>query len=254
MFLHKTPKLESGAVKKEMLHTMRDLPLKYMESLYVNHPNGIISGCELFERGHRIGVNPGIIKYSGRLYFLEEEDAVEYRSTDSWTVLKIQFAPRYPHPEYEWYEGKLVLDQNINVLPNEIELGRFKLKVGSHLRTEYESFMDMYTEYDTLILIDVPYSLPKASTLHPEILLHFVREVYPLVTDSMVDLSFCSTVLGSSGIVSRELISSYVSVKLNYKRERWSNGDLFNGLDEIIRTLQGRGKREEQETEGIYLL
>lgn len=253
MFIYKVPKLEPGPLKKEILWRMRDLPLEELWIRYSEYTNGIITGCSLFEENMRVGVNPGIVKYSGRLYFLNEKTSVQYEPTDSWVVLKIKFSPQKHHPEYEWYEGQLVLDENLNILPNEIEVGRFKLKVGSRLRTEYQSFEDMVTEYDTVNLTHINWSFPRRSTLHPDIMLHFARSVYAHTSESSKDFSFCNTILANNGLIARESIERYAGLGEGKDYSQLSNEELFKALLGVVKLLTGSVTKEGNMQEGIFV-
>jgi hypothetical protein len=49
---------------------------------------------------------------------------------------------------------------------DELELGRFKLREGAVLRSDYTDFFDLITEYNTINVINVEYAGIKESTMN----------------------------------------------------------------------------------------
>jgi hypothetical protein len=221
---------------------MRDLAVKEQAARYGDYTDGILAGCGLFEQGMRIGVTGGLVKYAGRVYVLPQSDSVPYRPTDTWTVLKIQFGGEKLTRDFRIYEGLLALDENTNILPNEIELGRFKLKQGFRLRTEYVDFRDMETEYDTVNPINVPFAGIGGHTLSPIILTHFAREAYPFAIEP-IDAAFCTCCLANSGIMGRLSIQSYLCRRLNLEDRVFDNREMHSYLADVLSEMKGEARQ-----------
>ena len=254
MFEHKIPTFNPAPLRKEILETMRDLAVKEQSARYGAYSNGILAGCGLFERGMRVGVEEGIIKFAGRVYVLDQPESVPYQSTDAWTVLKVQFSGEKNTRDFQTFIGQIVLDANPNILPNEIELGRFKLKHGSRLRTNYTDFQDMETEYDTVNLVHVPYAGISEPTLSPIILIHFAREAYPFATDPL-DLAFCSACLAGSGVMSRESIRLYLWRRSEIEGPMFDNRELHSHLANALAEMKGETRPGGQgQPDGVLLL
>ena len=237
----KMPTFMPGPVKKEMLLCLRDAAIDEQNIRYHEYSDGIITGCGLIEEDMNIGIINGIVKFGGRLYKLSEKTLLPYEPTDSWTVMKISFNPETEHREYIHFTADLILDNSAEITSNELEVGRFKLKKGSRLRTSYKDFSDMATEYDTVNLIYVRQSARGVSTLNPEITTHFAREAYPFLKDNALDCSFCAACLSEGRSIGRELITRYVCNRLNKEYRDMSNAELHKALSEILDLIRGRG-------------
>lgn len=254
MFEYKIPLFNPAPLRREILENMRDLALQEQKARYADYSDGILAGCDLFESSMNIGVTGGLLKFNDRVYTLNKRASVPYRPTDEWTVLKIQFGGEEKSRDFLRYTGQLALDENTNILPNELELGRFKLKQGSRLRTVYSDFQDMETEYDTVNLINVPYAGLGEPTLSPVILSHFAREAYPHLKESL-DAAFATCCLANNGIMSRESICLYLRKRLYLPYKDFENRELHKYLANILAEMKGLDKRgAQQESEGIILL
>jgi len=242
MFECKIPLFNPAPLRKEILESMRDLAVSEQVARYGEYSDGILAGCGLFEQGMKIGVAGGLVKFAGRVYVLRQRDSVTYRATDSWTVLKIQFGNEKLNRDFRIFEGSLALDANTNILPNEIELGRFKLKQGSRLRTEYVDFQDMETEYDTVNPLNIPYAGIGEHTLCPIILTHFAKEAYPYAIDP-IDIAFCTCCLANSGVMSRESIRMYIWRRLGMAGKMFDNGELHAHLADVLAEMKGISRK-----------
>jgi hypothetical protein len=255
MFEHKIPLFNPAPLRREILESVRDLALLEQSARYGDYSDGVLAGCGLFEHDMNVGVTGGLIKFGGRVYVLPDKAGVPYRPTDTWTVLKIQFGGEEKGRDFLRFVGHMTLDENTNILPNELELGRFKLKRGSRLRTEYADFADMETEYDTVNLIHVPYAGIGEATLSPTVLMHFAREAYPIVTEP-ADVAFCCACLAGNGVMSRESIVRYLSRHSESEIGPQTNHSLHRRLAQILAGLKGSGPDASgrQENKGVLLL
>ena len=239
-FEHKLPTLSPGPLKKEILQCIQNTSVDEQNIRYGDYCDGIISGCGLVEENMKIGLHSGIVKFAGRLYKLREKTLVPYEPTDDWTILKLRFSPQIQHHEYTYYTAELVLDTELDMKPGEMEIGRFKLKRGSRLRTVYKDFWDMDTEYDTVNLIYVQQSARYAPTLSPLITTHFAREAFRHLSDNSLDCAFCTSCLGTGEPLTRELISRYVCNRLGRDYEEMDNRKLHTALAEVLDLIAGR--------------
>ena len=253
---YKVPTFLPGPVKKEILLCLRDNALDEQNIRYHEHTDGIIAGCGLVEENMKIGLVNGIVKFSGRLYKLREKALVPYEHTDAWTVLKLRFAPQAQHREYTHYTAELVLDSSTDIKPNEMEMGRFKLKKGSRLRTQYKDFWDMVTEFDTVNLVHVKQAACQSHTLNPAITTHFAREAFRYLSENPLDCAFCSTCLSDGQPISRELIQRYVSNRLNRDYREMDNVQLHVALGEVLDLISKRvrGDKGKGHKAGITLI
>ena len=253
---YKVPTFLPGPVKKEIMLCLRDIALDEQNIRYHEHTDGIIAGCGLIEEGMKIGLWGGIVKFGGRLYKLREKALVHYEPTDDWTILKLRFNPQIQHREYVHYTAELVLDVKLDMKPNEMEMGRFKLKKGSRLRTVYKDFWDMATEYDTVNLIHVQQASRHSSTLSPSITIHFAREAFRHLNGNSLDSAFCTACLATGEPLSRELIQRYACNRLERAYSEMSNTQLHKALAEVLDLISGRtrGDKGRGHKDGVMLI
>jgi hypothetical protein len=254
MFEYKIPLYNPAPLRREILESTRDIAAREQAARYGSYSDGVLAGCGVFESDMNIGVLGGLVKFGGRVYVLSDRESVPYRPTDAWTVLKIRFGGEERSRDFLRFTGHLVLDENTNILPNELELGRFKLKQGSRLRTVYTDFKDMETEYDTVNLIGVPYSGIGEATLYPEILMYFAREAYPLALDAL-DIAFCTLCLAGNGVMSRESIKAYLIRRLKLSERAFENAELHSHLASVLADMSGATRGESRRArDGVMLL
>jgi hypothetical protein len=254
MFEYTIPLFNPAPLRREILESTRDLAAREQAARYGGYSDGVLAGCGLFESDMNIGVLGGLVKFAGRVYVLPERESVPYRPTDAWTVLKIRFGGEERSRDFLRYTGYLALDENTNVLPNELELGRFKLKQGSRLRTEYTDFRDMETEYDTVNLIGVPFAGVGEPTLSPVIMTHFAKEAYPYAAEA-IDLAFCSSCLAGGGVMSRESVRLYLARRLKLPVRPFDNAELHGRLADVLADMKGETRGEARHAnDGIMLL
>jgi hypothetical protein len=229
------------------LAALWDIAAAERQARYADLSDGVVSGCGLYEENGYLGVESGIVKFGGGLYISPERQSLPYRATETWSVLKIVFQPERQERDFIRGAGELALDDNIEILPNEMELGRFKLKEGFRLRMAHESFQDMGTAYDTLCLIHVPMAATGGPTLSPLVTQAFAREAYPFLLkpaaveragrDPLADIVFCGVCL-TSNTLRREYIQLYVCGRLGWDYRELDNGELYRRLGEILESIK----------------
>ena len=244
-FEYKVPTFPQGPLKREMLLVLRDIAMDSDSTRYHGYSNGIIEGCAVIEEGMRIGVGVGTVKYADRLYRLKENSLLPYEPTEDWSVLKLRFSPQTRHSEYDHFTAELALDADTHIQANEMELGRFKLKSGSRLRTEYTDFRDMSTEFDTVNLVHTLYAARDTATLNPAITLHFAREAYKFAGTNPLDAAFCTACLSTNDAVGRELIARYTCTRLGWEYREMSNTELHSALADVLDLISGHGQGSE---------
>lgn len=243
MFEHKIPKFTKNRIlTREILFSTRDIAYQEQLITYCNYSSGVILGCDLFEDDMRIGVRNGVLKFADRLYVLRQSDSLPYEPTDKWAVLKIRFGAQRENADFDYYTGELVLDDNTEILSNELEMGRFKLKKGSRLRTKYVDFADMTTECDTVNLVNVPQAAPEKVTIHPLITTHFAREAYPYIGVNPFDVDFCGQCLARKQALDREYIQFYISRRMKQEYREMDNPQIHASLETILKAIKSGGE------------
>ncbi|MEW8957310.1 hypothetical protein [Clostridium sp.] len=249
MFSNTYPLFKPGRILKiEMLEELRDFPREILDISLRNYSSGIISGCNIEVNNDYITVTKGIIKYQDMIYILKEDYTIPYESTNQIQVLKIRFLGETINKDFIKLGSQIFLDDKLETNIDEMELCRFKLKRGAKLRNNYVDFRDISTEYDTVNIINCPFSSYENSTLSPKILRRFGQEVLKCNTNNPLDISFAMMCIQSKEAIDRELIISYIEPRLKTSLRETSNHYLYNKLLEILESIKdGNGGKEKQE-------
>jgi hypothetical protein len=216
LFKYTEPLFEKGRIlKTAMLESLRDYPRSFLDIRYQEYTDGIITGAGIHVGPQTLTVTPGIIKHAGRLYMMEEAQEVSYSATGRETVLAVHFEKAESSADFDSYAGRLVLQERPPA-SDEVELGRFKLKEGAVLRSDYLDFADLATEYNTLNLLHAQQAGRGESTLASVIFKLFARELLGRGSDHPADLSFALLCLNQER-VEMEALLHYLAARSGMK-------------------------------------
>lgn len=244
MFANVIPKFGRGRIlKKEMLENMRDYPRNFNEIYFKGYSDGIISGADICVCESTIIINKGIIKHGDTIYMLESEFEVPYYQTNKEVLIKIRFEDEEDNTDFKVFNSRIFMDDNTELKDNEMELGRFKLREGAVLRSEYKDFYDFSTEYNTVNVINVQYVGIKKSTISPMILNYFANIVMKNNPENVMDIVFAFECL-NGGIVEREAILHYISARFGMEYKEYPNFQIYKYLSTIVRELESGKKRK----------
>lgn len=249
MFHYEEPKFKKKRVLRiEMLEQLRDYPRNYWNISFNGYSDGIVCGCEVSWDSNRLMIEPGILYYRKKLYFMEQPYYLECVSEDRMRYLKVQFLAEIQEEGKIEGNTRILLEEKKPDVSCEIELCRFRLQEGARLRNTYENLEDYTTEYDTIHLVYVPYASYQESTLHPKILKQFAQEMLSLRSEDSYDISFVMNVMANQGKIPADCIRSYLEVKLGKQNLKKGNEGLYEGLKEVLREQKlGKPRRKEQE-------
>jgi hypothetical protein len=239
VFENRYPLFNSGRLLKiEMLEELRDFPREFFDAEFKGYSDGIISGCNLEVSDNYIKMSKGIIKYHGVLYILRENNELEYICNNKLMILKVKFLPEKQDSDFRVNSTKISLTEYLDIEENEIEICRFKLRVGAKLRINHTDFTDLSTEYDTVNIIHSPYAAYGNSSLNPEILREFGRELLECNLNEPWDISFAMMCVQSKDAIQKEIIVSYLVYKLNIENRACTNEELYYYLLEVLKSAK----------------
>lgn len=248
MFENKYPLFNSGRLlKTDMLEELRDFPRDFLDAQFKGYSDGIISGCDIEVSDNYIKLSKGIIKFGNVIYVLKEENQIEYTCSNILMSLKVKFLPEAEDFDFRINHTEIHLNKKIEIESDEMEVCRFKLRVGAKLRVEHVDFTDLNTEYDTVNTIYAPYAAYGQSSLNPEILRRFGSELLECNLSEAWDISFAMMCIQSKEAIQREIIVSYLVYKLNIEIKDYSNEELYDYLLKVLNgmkdTASGHGRR-----------
>lgn len=249
MFKNIYPLFERKQIlKKEMLENIRDFPRNMFGILYQDYSDGILSGCEIKVRDDRIVILPGILCYRKTLYILEDAHEALCEATGRTTYLKVRFKDKESGSRQEEYLSEIILDEKLPEEERELELARFKLQEGARLRTEYMSFFDFGTEFDTVNRIYAPYASPGRKSIYPMILKSFAKSMMTCQTKNPWDISFCVGCIMGEGTVAYDGIKAYLNLRLGHGDREYANDEIYKMLKKIL--LEARNEEFQEENPG----
>ena len=219
---HIYPAFERGRImKKELLWALRDYSYTALQLQYAGYPDGILAGCHIRTDEQCLYIAPGLIKCQDFLFLIAEEEKLPYFSADYYVSLKFCLLKKEALPDYISYITEFRLDKELEQEQNELELCRFKLKKGARLRTDYNDFFDIQTEYDTVNLADAAWSAAGGNTLSKEITDYFARKVLECERAETGDIQFAYFLLQSKEAVNYEILMDYIRRKTGFSGERF---------------------------------
>lgn len=257
MFSNTYPIFEKKRLLKiEMLNNVRDYPRELFEILYQDYSNGILAGTHLKVQAEYLIISPGILYWSGVPYTMKEELKLVYEATEKTVYLKVKFLEELHGAEKQEYLTQVYIDNIPTNERSEIELARFKLQTGARLRDEYTDYFDYNTEFDTINRIHAPFAALGKSSIWPEITKTFARTLLDSPTENPLDSTFCLSCLQAERGINPEMLYRYLNMRLEEKRDVYSNHEIYQALGRILAKQSGSGmiRRQENNTQNKMLL
>lgn len=235
VFENSYPLFNSGRLLKiDMLNELRDFPREFIDINYEQYSDGIIEGCSLEVTDNFIVLKKGILKHNKILYLLKEDIMISYKCNNKLTILKVKFLPETKDSDFKRNSTEIYLDENLEIKENEIEICRFQLRSGAHLRIDHVDFTDLATEYDTVNFIYAPYAAIGESSLCPKILRRFGSELLKCRVEDPWDIAFGMNCVQAKEPMQKEIIIDYLVYKLNIEDKQYSNEDIYYYLLDVL--------------------
>ena len=273
MIENKYPIFGHGQViSKQALDLLRDNPVELTELLYLDRKDGIISGFNLVTdaESKQVTVTKGIVKCGGKIFWMNEDYKFDMPEIENRYILKLNLFSDFQKRKFYVRSADFSLEilnngENVEIkneddvetgfdLYNqleinyenventgrnkigEIEITRFITRVGAELRNDYNSFKDLRRDFNLLELINTKYSSRNESgTLHPKILELFGKEASKKTNLDIFDVNFYVNCL--NGSIERDVIVTYINLKLEMEQKNYSNEELYQYLVKILDNL-----------------
>ena len=229
--------------------------------MYLDHKDGIITGFDLItdSENKRVIVTKGIVKCGGKIFWMNDNYNFDMPEIENRYILKLKlysdFEERKFYIRNADFSLEILNNDNINieqeetVITNnfenqkndknkigEIEITRFITRTGAELRNDYNNFIDLRRDFNLLELINTKYSSKhELGTLHPKILELFGKDASKKENLDIFDINFYVNCL--NGNVERDVIITYINLKLHLEQENYSNEELYQYLVKILENL-----------------
>ncbi len=262
MIENKYPIFGQGQViSKKALDLLRDNPAELINLMYLNQKDGIISGFDLItdSENKKVIVTKGIAKCGGKIFWMNDDYNFDMPEIENHYVLKLKLYSDFEERKFYIRNADFSLEtlnnENINTEKEEtgitnnfenqkndknkieeIEITRFITRTGAELRNDYNNFIDLRRDFNLLELINTKYSSKhKLGTLHPKILELFGKDASKKENLDIFDVNFYVNCLNRN--VERDVIITYINLKLHLEQENYSNEELYQHLVKILENL-----------------
>lgn len=241
----KLPVFESGSVlTHEMLEELKKYAMDVGSLNYAEYADGIIRGCQVMVEGMKLMLTRGIVCYHGRLLFVPEGLHTVVSPCNEWHALCLQIGEIYKEKNFQVSEVQLNVVTDVAQMDDQIEICRFRIQEGAHLRSQYRDFNDLNTEFDTINEIYAKWSGYQASTISFHILEEFAREAIKKGVQNPQDVAFIQQILSLGGrSMNRAAIEFYIASRLGKPYKSMSGLEIYRGFNEILRNLRFSGER-----------
>lgn len=228
-------------LKARTLQESADYAREMLEHIYASYSDGIVEGVEITADNTHLSVHPGIIKHNNILYHTTETIKIPYEHNYKLMYLRIRFTAASQNEEQVQYTTEIILSDNENTFPYEMELGRFWSEEGAVLHTEYKNMSSVFTRYNQFDIRYVPYANVGESTVSPKITSLFAQELWDKQTDNVYDIAFAMQGL-SKKTVSRDVICRYLSKRLGKQRTAYTNEQICQDFSTILKQPDPRSR------------
>ena len=236
------PKFSDGTIlRAEKLQQLNDQAFALPNLIYDGYSDGIISGLEVTKANGNLVISSGLVSFKNKVFVIENPLIIPYEATNQMMYLKLgnEGCSNGVAGREDYFFIEL---SHECATKEQIELCRFKLQKGAKLRTIHNNFEDLNTEFDTLNLIYIPYASKNHSTLHPNILKMYAKELLMLKPQNILDQSFCVQILSSQFSINIDGITSYIEIKTGNQLEQYTNIKIFKELLNILQSEKGEEK------------
>lgn len=227
--------LENEILKADMLTTLADNMVEYMEQYFGDYSDGILSGLVLnINKSGKLELGKGLIKFKGNIYRLIAPVTLPLTADGNLKLIKLRFGELVKEEDFMVSDSECFFDTEEKLQDNEVELGRFTLKEGASLRQDYQNLKDFATIHNTINRIHVLYSDVNHSTISPDFTTYFGLNMLEYDIQDPWDVAFAMKCV-SRKPVSKELICKYVNRKLRKRLDvSCSNYDMYQALVMIL--------------------
>ena len=247
-------------ISKKALDLLRDNPAELTNLMYLDHKDGIITGFDLItdSENKRVIVTKGIVKCGGKIFWMNDNYNFDMPEIENRYILKLKlysdFEERKFYIRNADFSLEILNNENVNIEKEEeivnnfenqengknkigeIEITRFITRTGAELRNDYNNFIDLRRDFNLLELINTKYSSKhKLGTLHPKILELFGKDASKKENLDIFDVNFYVNCLNRN--VERDVIITYINLKLHLEQENYSNEELYQHLVKILENL-----------------
>lgn len=217
------------------------IPRRLMESLYSEYSDGILAGVGISQRDDWLIIEPGVIHYQGRLYYMEKQKRLPLKHDNTMVYVRVRFMEMEQTVDSVKRTAEILMSADNIVRDNEMELCHFQWEKGAVLKNHYRSFQDFGTLYNTINIIDAPYATLQESTISPVITRRFGEEMLQRELSDPYDIAF-SLECARGEAMNRKCLVYYINRSLHMKAEKLTNKEIHKFLSDIIE-VAGRNPR-----------
>ncbi|WP_250277264.1 hypothetical protein [[Clostridium] colinum] len=251
------PNFERHSIlKKELLNSLRDYSIEYLQVKYDKYTKGIITGFDIkILEDKYIEISKGIAKFENFIYIADKKAKIKYSETNKFKSLKIILEKDTRIKDYDKYILSYKLDENLQLNENEIEICRFKLMEGFDLRDKHKSFDDIETEFDTINYLNSTWAGIERESINPYILKTFAKEAMQNKLINIEDIVFCYTCINEEKALNIELVEYYLKNRQSLKnKEKLTKVEIYKYLQLTLNDIKTKKTNKEDYFEDNKIL
>lgn len=201
-------------LKAEMLESLRDTPRHFINIIYQEYPDGIISGFRISidNENEKLIISPGILKKGSNIYLLESEQEMELHNEKNIVYMEI-----IEEPSINGIEFSFSITNHEEEMEDKIELFRYYRSKNTPIRIP-EDWKSIYKEATGTINYTKSHkSIRGGKTLPDEIFKIFGKELLNRKPQQPEDILFAYSCLNDS--ISFSVLEQYFSFNGNCSNE-----------------------------------
>lgn len=156
-------------LRSEQLQTLERFPREFLQTIFADFGDGILSGLDFVKRDEKIFLTAGLVKLGEKFFFADKVN-LSTLMTEKPQGKRYRFV--LGTPQRTTTNGVITEKISLEVKPLEepfvgMEFGRFKAKFVDLPSPNAEDLFDEFTEDDRLNLLHVPQAIRSGTTFHP---------------------------------------------------------------------------------------
>lgn len=205
----------------EMLTRSYAFPRNYLNIFYKDVDNCIVAGMDLVDEGSRVVLKPGIIKYEGEMYFLNEEVSL----TEIWQKVQsnneeLSKKGNAKTSKFIFVPEPEICHGNTSVKSMRLIYSRESLKgvcvgksqVADKALNLPKTLADFRMDRNFMQLLEVKYYSDSGITFHPYVFQALKKELEAKSKKDIYDFQLLM-VLGSNRVVGLDTLKAYMEAK-----------------------------------------
>lgn len=218
-----------------MLELLRDNPLELVDLNHLDYKDGFISGFNIHIESKQIVIGKGLLKHNDKLFKLTEDYKLDIPKESGKYIISLSIKEKGLVKKKKEYDLTFNLREfsTYDMEEHEFFITSFKIQDGTYLRSEFNNFYELSTEYNVINIINQRFSCTdERGTIAPSVMNIFGRELLSKENLEMLDVQFGFSCVNNR--MKRESILLYIALKRKKEYKNLDNTEVYNELRDIL--------------------